>query len=419
MEKNSRQTICRKVQIYPLGDEEEIKRVYKFIRDGIYNQYKGLNFLMGQLASEFYRNSMDLKSEDFTKWKKANITNSNHLFDDLELAIGVDSKSLIVQRVNQDFSTMIRNGLCKGERNISNYKRDYPLMTRGRDLKVNHEYESHQEFINNLFNEELSVNIDWVNKIKFKIIFGNPNKSQEIRNVIKNVLEETYTIQGSSIEINGKKIMLNLSLSIPRKEHNLDENTVVGVDLGIAIPAMCALNNSGYQRLSIGNKEDFFRVRTQLQAQRKRLQNGLKYTAGGHGRGKKLKALDKLKDRETNFVKTYNHMVSKNVIEFALKNNAKYINLEDLSGFDNDEIILRNWSYYQMQQYITYKAEINGIIVRKINAFHTSQMCSNCGHWEEGQRVSQSQFICKSCGYVTNADFNAARNIARSKEFII
>lgn len=217
--------------------------------------------------------------------------------------------------------------------------------------------------------------------------------------------------------MNGKKIILNLSLSIPKKEHDLDENTIVGVDLGIAIPAMCALNNNSYQRLKIGNKDDFFRVRTQLQAQRKRLQSGLKYASGGHGRGKKLQALDKLKNRESNFVQTYNHMVSKNVVDFAIKNNAKYINMEDLSGFDGNDIILRNWSYYQMQQYITYKAELNGIVVRKINPYHTSQTCSKCGHWEEGQRESQSQFKCKSCGFEANADFNAARNIAISKEF--
>ena len=417
MDKNNRQTICRKIQIYPLGDADEINRVYKFIRDGTYNQYKGLNILMGQLASEFYKNNMDFKSEEFKKWQKDNISNNNHLFNDLEFAVGVDSKSLITQKVKQDFSTMIKHGLCKGERNISNYKRDFPLMTRNRNLKFTHNYDSHQEFLDNLTSPELSVNIDWVNKIKFKVIFGNPNKSQELRSVIKNILEEVYVVQGSSIELNGKKIILNLSLSIPKKGHILDDNTVVGVDLGIAIPAMCALNNNGYKRLKIGNKDDFFRVRTQLQAQRKRSQSGLKYASGGHGRGKKLQALDKFKKRESNFVQTYNHMVSKNVVDFAIKNNAKYINLEDLSGFDGNDIILRNWSYYQMQQYITYKAELNGIVVRKINPYHTSQTCSKCGHWEEGQRESQSQFKCKSCGFEANADFNAARNIAKSKEF--
>ena len=58
-----------------------------------------------------------------------------------------------------------------------------------------------------------------------------------------------------------------------------------------------------------------------------------------------------------------------------------------------------------------------------IDPYHTSQICSCCGHWEEGQRINQSTFICKNpeCknfGVKINADFNASRNIALSTNFI-
>ena len=43
----------------------------------------------------------------------------------------------------------------------------------------------------------------------------------------------------------------------------------------------------------------------------------------------------------------------------------------------------------------------------------TSRWCSRCGHVEKRNRVSQSGFICRVCGYESNADFNAARNIQR------
>ena len=208
-----------------------------------------------------------------------------------------------------------------------------------------------------------------------------------------------------------------MSMDIPKQELELDENTVVGVDLGIAIPAVCGLNNNDYIRQSIGSKDDFLRVRTQLQSQRRRLQKSLSTTSGGHGRKKKLKPLERLSDRERNFVKTYNHYVSKNVVDFAVKNKAKYINIEDLSGFDSSKFILRNWSFYELQQFITYKASKYGIEVRKINPYHTSQTCSCCGHWEEGQRIDQAHFKCKACGIELNADFNASRNIAMSTDF--
>ena len=38
-------------------------------------------------------------------------------------------------------------------------------------------------------------------------------------------------------------------------------DTVVGVDLGIAIPVMCALNNNMYKREAIGSAEKFRRIR--------------------------------------------------------------------------------------------------------------------------------------------------------------
>ena len=65
--------------------------------------------------------------------------------------------------------------------------------------------------------------------------------------------------------------------------------------------------------------------------------------------------------------------------------------------------------------------------MRKVNPCYTSQVCSECGHYEKGQRINQDKFICKNTecrfhspnskgGYI-NADFNAARNISKSTLF--
>jgi transposase len=50
--------------------------------------------------------------------------------------------------------------------------------------------------------------------------------------------------------------------------------------------------------------------------------------------------------------------------------------------------------------------------VEKINPAFTSQRCSACGHVDVRSRESQARFTCTSCGYASNADVNAARNIA-------
>lgn len=272
-----------------------------------------------------------------------------------------------------------------------------------------------------MYDNNLEVFIKFANHITFQIVFGNPHKSAELRSVFKNIFEEIYDIQGSSIEISGTKIILNLSISIPQKGIELDDNITVGVDLGINIPAMCAINTNDYARISLGSREEFIGHRTKIQSQRRRIQNSLKSSLGGHGRNKKLQALNKFKNAERNWVQNYNHYISKKIIDFAIKNKAKHINLEQLKGFgeSGNKFLTRNWSYYQLQEFIIYKANKYGIDVRFVNPAYTSQVCSCCGHYEEGQRISQSDFVCKNpkCknfGKHINADFNAARNIANS-----
>ena len=413
--------LTRKIQLVPIGDKDEIDRVYKYIRDGQYSQYLGLNRLMSELVMTFYQNNRQL-NDVFKEKQKAILANTNTMLDDIDFAVGCDSRSQIIQKVKSDFTQSIKNGLARGEVSVTNYKRTNPLLVRGRDLKLEHSYGDINELDEHLFSTDFEIRIKFVNRIKFKIIFGNPHKSQTLRTEIREIILGNYSIQGSSIQIDNKKIILNLSMSIPNKKLELDKNVVVGVDLGLAIPAVCALNTNDYIKKAIGSADDFLRQRTKIQNQKKQIQKNLIQVCGGHGRKKKMNHLDKIKKSEQNWVRTYNHFVSKQIVDFAIKNKAKYINVEDLTGFDSSKYILRNWSYYQLQEFITYKAKNVGIEVRKINPYHTSQTCSCCGHWEEGQRISQAKFICKNpqCknyGKEINADFNAARNIAKSKEF--
>lgn len=432
--------ITRKIQIIPVGEKEEVNRVYVYLRDGIKNQ----NLAMNQYMSALYTAHMLDASKDDRKelnklFGRISTSRKGSAYDEtITFAKGLDTGSSIHKKVKSDFDNAIKKGLAYGKISLPTYRDDNPLLIPSKYVRLRstnpyhdnglyHNYDNHQEFLNNIYNKNLDLFIKFANDITFKIILGNPNKSKEIRSVFKNIFEDYYHIKGSSIQIDGTKIILNLSIEIPIQKIRLDDNVVVGVDLGIAIPAMCALNTNDYIRLSIGSREDFLRVRTQIKNQRRRLYSNLKFANGGHGRKKKMQATDRFTNYEKNWVRTYNHMVSKRVVDFALKHKAKYINLECLDGFSKkqlrDNYLLANWSYYQLQQYIKYKAEKYGIVVRFVNPYHTSQICSCCGHWEEGQRVKQAEFICKNpeCknfGKKENADFNAARNIAMSTDFI-
>lgn len=60
------------------------------------------------------------------------------------------------------------------------------------------------------------------------------------------------------------------------------------------------------------------------------------------------------------------------------------------------------------------KAEWAGRVVVEVSARHTSQRCASCGSVAAGNRVSQAEFRCLSCGHEAHADVNAAINILRS-----
>lgn len=381
------------------------------ISNGVqYMEYKEQMKFIGKMMTPAYR----MKGS-----KKGSI------FDDVEInnilgGYGVGFNQALTNKIKD----MVKNGVFDGKVSIPTYKLNSPFTVPKQHISFSYEYDTYEELCEHIHNEKCKIYLNYGSEGKatiarFYIETKDKNNMNELRVTLLRLLSGEYKYCGSSIQMakSDSKIILNLSMEIPRKELELDENIVVGVDLGIATPAVCGLSSNQYVREYIGSKDDFLRMRTQLQSQRKRLQKALKATSGGHGKAKRLKSLDKFKDRERNFVKTYNHYVSKNVVDFAIKNKAKYINIEDLKGFDSSKFILRNWSFYELQQFITYKAAKYGIEVRKINPYRTSQTCSCCGHWEEGQRIDQQHFKCNACGVGLNADFNASRNIAMSTDF--
>ncbi len=83
-------------------------------------------------------------------------------------------------------------------------------------------------------------------------------------------------------------------------------------------------------------------------------------------------------------------------------------NVRAKSGL-NRSILDQGWR--EMRRQLEYKQLWRGGLVLAINPAYTSQKCACCGHTEKNNRLSQSKFVCLSCGYTENADVNGARNI--------
>jgi IS605 OrfB family transposase len=283
-------------------------------------------------------------------------------------------------------------------------------MTRGRDLKFYYDEESGD------------ILIKWVNGVVFKVVLGkreNENTT-ELKHTLHKLIKHDYKISQSSLYFDkNNHLILNLTLDIDfNKVSDLVSGRVCGVDLGIKYPAYVCLNDETYIRQSIGDYDDFFKVRTQMRARKFRLQRNLTSAKGGNGRKRKLQALHRFKEKESQFAKTYNHMISHKVVEFAKKNKCEFIHLEKLTGDGLSHQVLSNWSFYDLQQKIEYKADRVGIVVRYVDPAYTSQTCSNCGYVDKDNRPTQSDFECISCGAKMNADHNASINIARSTNFV-
>ena len=397
----------RKLKLVVVNEDKELmNEQYRFIRDSQYAQYQALNLGMGYLMTGYLASNKDIKSEYFKEWQKG-LKNSNPIFKGIEFGKGVDTLSAVTQKVKKDFSTALKNGMAKGERTSTNYKRTFPLITRGRNLTF--------------YEQDGDIFIKWVNKIVFKVVFNaRKENTLELQHTLQKVINGEYKLSQSSLEFDrNNNLILNLTIDIPfKQEDTLIKDRVLGVDLGVKYPAYVCLNDDTYKREHIGEALELIKQREQYQARRRRTQQQLKNVKGGKSRHKKLKNLDRLSDCERNFAKTYNHMISKRIVEFAKKHKCEYIHLEKLTkdGFDNT--ILRNWSYYELQQMIEYKADRLGIKVRYVNPAFTSQTCSRCGNIDKENRQTQETFVCTKCGFKLNADHNAAINIARSVEFM-
>jgi IS605 OrfB family transposase len=99
----------------------------------------------------------------------------------------------------------------------------------------------------------------------------------------------------------------------------------------------------------------------------------------------------------------------------AERHGCTHIAFEDLAQIReriSDGKKFQQWAFRILQEQVAYKADERGIIVESVAPAYTSQQCSKCGCTLDENREGQ-QFECLDCSYTANADYNAAKNVAR------
>jgi IS605 OrfB family transposase len=228
----------------------------------------------------------------------------------------------------------------------------------------------------------------------------------------------------SSIQIKDNELYLLLTYKQDDKVKHIDNNKVMGVDIGINRPVTFYIDGLKHQphQINIGLKIQHDRMR--FYKHRKSLQEAVKYSKGGHGIKRKIQALSNIREKETEWSKLINHNISKELIKIAKDNCVGIIKLEDLTGITTNtkEYFLKSWSYYQLQTYIEYKAKEEGIRILWVNPKNTSNTCPTCGNSDPLNRNDKDKtkfrcisVNCKDYDKVKDADEVGAYNITYSE----
>ena len=182
------------------------------------------------------------------------------------------------------------------------------------------------------------------------------------------------------------------------------EGRILGVDLGVV---NLAVDSTGTEF----SGEAVQKQRRIHGHRRKNLQR-----KGTRSAKRKLK---KISGRQARFQKDINHRISKALVSKARTLRAA-IALEDLKGIRKrgkasrrrQRDMLSNWGFWQLRQFVSYKARLAGVPVILIDPRYTSQTCPKCGQVDKRNRLTRDLFQCVRCGCAGPADTIAAVNIA-------
>jgi putative transposase len=176
----------------------------------------------------------------------------------------------------------------------------------------------------------------------------------------------------------------------------------IGVDQGIVNVAVTSDGDMYGGATVLGVRRRYFHLRQKLQKK---------------GTKSARRLLKRRSRKERRFQQDVSHTITKRIANHA-RATERGVACEDLKGIRTRVQVAKsqrrthtNWAFGQLTAYLAYKCQERGVPFVLVDPRHTSQTCSRCGHCEKANRHSQSSFLCRSCGFAANADWNGAENI--------
>lgn len=325
--------------------------------------------------------------------------------------------------------------IMRGTVSIPSYRRNMAIDLHKRSIKLSYETDEKGNISDWIFElslfskgEKQALGIS-KSSLKFKAVLKSKTK-RFVQPILERCYDGVYDICGSKLQYENGKWFLLLCFSFEKQKENLaqlDSNNIMGVHIGEHNAVTCAFN-TGDRTLDIegGEVKEFA---TQIEKRRRSIGVATRKHSKlcgdgrvGHGYRAKMRPLENIGNKVSNFRNTINHRYSRQVIDWAIQNGCGTIQLEDLTGYAKAELekykLLRGWSYYDLMTKIEYKAKEYGIDVIKVGYHDLQKWCDACKlpnvktiKDDDGN----TSFVCESCGAVYGANDNIAKAL-RTKD---
>ena len=179
------------------------------------------------------------------------------------------------------------------------------------------------------------------------------------------------------------------------------ENQSIGLDMGISY--YLVTSDGEY----VENPRFFESTMKKLRREQRSLSRKKK---GSNNWYEQKRKVAKMHLQVTRQRKDFLHKLSSKIVR-----ENSFIALEDLNvkGMVKSRLArsIGDVSWSMFRSMLQYKSQWYGREFVLVDPKYTSQTCYMCGHVSKNNRETQSKFKCEKCGFETNADENAAKNI--------
>lgn len=367
-----------KLAISLIQDDLEYKDLCKELFEMQYLSAKASNLIMTYLYADKQQEFL-MKDEGMDvpnpkeMYGKSRMTYLNDKMS--EMMPGFYSANISQTRafVETQFSKDIKKGLLKGNVSLTNFRRDSALYIHNNAYSI-FETEKGLGVKVSLFSRGKSKELGLKNG---KITFLFPHMSVGEKTTVLRMLSGDYKQGAGSLTYNKrkKKWMFAMSFTFTPEECT-GCNTLI-VSLGEKVLLTLSVRDSGtmeekpmkWKDQNVPGLEELEANQQKFYALRKKYGNCSRVasdTKCGKGYKKRTERLVALGQKERNFRNTFNHKISRYVVDMAKRYDCGLIQLMDFSKTEN--AAFQSWAYYDLQEKIAYKAKEKGIEIMAVSS---------------------------------------------------